>query len=576
MKRLQGQGVSAGIAVGEALVIDQRTLDVRYRLPPSEVAAELTRLATAAALSRDQLRALRRKVARTGSEHASLFDAQLLMLDDPMLVGRARELVQTTHVNSSWAIMQAFDELVRLFDGIEDPYLRERSGDVADVVRRLLVNLRDGHHRAGLTLPDRAGPFVLVAEELAASVAAQLDWDRVAGFALATGSWTHHTAILARSLGIPTAIALRDVTSIIQGGERVVVDGDSGEVIVDPPVECLPRAVPIDLGLCGGAAAATGPAPTLDGRAIRLEANIERPEDVETALANGACGIGLYRSEYLLAGSRGSVSEEAQLATYRRILESMHRAPVTIRTFDVADEAREPGVGRRRRGLQAIGLSVPRRDLLRCQLRALVRAARFGTLRIMFPFVAQFEELVEARAMLDEICQRQRDRGDEVPQITVGAMIEVPGAALTADLLARQVSFFSIGTNDLAQYCLAADRGDPDVSHVQAAFHPALLRLIRLVARIGRRHGVQVSVCGEMAADPTALALLIGLGVTEFSMRASAIPDARRTVARIRVDEARAAARRAMRGAAAGEVRALFAGATGLRVPAETDPRREA
>lgn len=585
MRRLKGQGVSAGVGVGEALVLDQRTFDVKYRIPSGEVATELTRLATAVERSRDQLRALRRKVARTGSEQASLFDAQLLMLDDPMLLGRARELVQTMHVNASLALLQASEGLAHLFDDIEDPYLRERSGDVADVVGRLRVNLREGRHDLGTLLPERAGPFVIVAEELSASVAAQLDWDRIAGFALATGSWTYHTAILARSLGIPAAIALSGVTTQVEAGERVVVDGDSGLVVVDPPAEFVPPASAAAAApRVVLAAAAPDPPQTRDGRTIRLEANIERPEDAAMARASGACGIGLYRSEYLLAGRQAeAVSEDVQLAAYRQVLESMRGAPVTIRTFDIADarvgpaDPRMVSRWRRHRGLQAIRHSASRRELLRSQLRALLRAARYGELRIMFPFVARLEELVEARTMLEDARQQLRVRGEMVPEVEMGAMIEVPGAALTADLLVREAAFFSIGTNDLVQYCLAADRSDPEMSHLHAPFHPAVLRLIRTVTRVGRRCGVRVSICGEMAADRTALDLLIGLGVTEFSMRPSAIPEARRTVERGQFDVMRETARRALRGATAAEVRALCAGVkTEVSAPADYGSRREA
>ena len=303
MTRLVGRGVSAGLASGEALILDERSLDVRYRISDDAVAAELTGLATASALSRDQLRALRLKVARAGSEHASLFDAQLFMLDDPLLIGKARSLVQERRINASWALLIAEEDLARRFGDIEDPDLRERTDDVADVVGRMRMNLRDGRQRIESLLPDRDGPFILVAEELSASVAVQLDWDRVVAFVLAAGSWTYYTAILARSLGIPAVVALRDVTTMIEPGVRVVVDGSSGDVLVNPPVELRTEMMADEPTVRQSAAVTRGVhrIHTADGRVVRLEANIERPEDVEAARSNGATGIGLYCSEYLVA-----------------------------------------------------------------------------------------------------------------------------------------------------------------------------------------------------------------------------------------------------------------------------------
>ena len=286
---------------------------------------------------------------------------------------------------------------------------------------------------------DRDGPFILVAEELSASVAVQLDWDRVVAFVIAAGSWTYHTAILARSLGIPAVVALRDVTTMIEPGVRVVVDGSSGEVLVNPPVE-LRTEMMADEPTVRQSAAVTRGVPritTADGRVVRLEANIERPEDVEAARSNGATGIGLYRSEYLVAGRAvEAVSEDVQLDAYRRVLESMRGLPVTIRTFDLGETHRvlatdvRPRVPPVPRGIQAIGLSGQRRELLYRQLRALVRAARFGELRIMFPFVDRLEELVEARALLNEVWERVTCRGEALPSVAMGAMIEVPAAAL--------------------------------------------------------------------------------------------------------------------------------------------------
>ena len=568
MKRLTGEGVSSGVAAGEAIVLRQRGLEVRYRVPAAEISAELATLTRAAERSREQLRVLQHKVtAATDGDHGAIFDAQLLMLDDPLLLESARRLVRSEHVNADWALQLALQRVSELFDEVDDPYLRERSGDVGDVVGRLRLNLRDGRERIDDLFPTRPGPFVLVADELSPSVAAQTDWQRIAGFAIGAGSWTYHTAILARSLGVPAIIGVRRGTAEIEPGSWLVLDGDSGELVVDPTPEAgaVVRRRSIAAQDVVSPASGAKPASMADGRSIRLEANIERPEDIGAVRTSGACGIGLYRSEYLLAGAPvEGVSEDAQYAAYSRILTDMAPRRVTIRTFDVGEQHETDAAGDledradRTRGLHAIRLSLANPHLFRRQLRALLRAACHGELRIMFPFVSGLDELRAAREALSEARVELKDRGDVVGPVSMGAMIEVPSAALTADLLAREAEFFSIGTNDLVQHCVAADRADPSVSHLHEPFHPAVLRMIRTIGRVGRRHGVEVSVCGEMAAEPSALAMLVGLGVASFSMRPGAIPAAREFLQEVRFDQLRGAAREAMQGATATEIRARF------------------
>lgn len=568
MRRLAAHGASPGSGEGEALILRPASRDVRYRIPATEHDAELARFATSVERSRRQLDVLRELVARTsGQDHGAIFDAQQLMLQDPMLLESVQRLVRTERINVEWALDLSFERLQELFDAVDDPYLRERSGDVADVIGRLRVNLREGHDGMGDLLPTRPGPFVLVADELSPSVAAQIDWTRLAGFVLATGSWTYHTAILARSLGVPGVLGLSDATTTIEPGCWVRVDGDRGEVIIDPPkTEAAAhgsrrgRSHEAD-SVEGGPA---GPVETLDGRTIRLEANIERPEDIDSAKAYGAEGIGLYRSEYLLAGRPiESLTEDVQYDVYRRVVAQMRPGPVTIRTFDAGENdvwggAPERTASSTRRGIHAIRLSLAHPERFRCQLRALLRAGAHGHLRIMFPFVSGLEELRAARHHMARATEELKTAGQSIMAVPVGAMIEIPAAALTVDLLARDADFFSIGTNDLVQHTVAADRADPTVSHLHDPFHPAVLRMIRLVQRVGRMHDLDVSVCGEMAAETRALALLIGLGVTEFSMRPSALPTARRVVRTLEFRDVRDAARAAMRGATGQEIRALF------------------
>jgi phosphoenolpyruvate-protein phosphotransferase (PTS system enzyme I) len=562
--RLTGIGVSPGNATGRALVLTHRALDVRFRIGESAVEREIERLERARHVSRRQLTEIKHHIAHlAGEQHAYLFDAQILMLDDPMLAGRATELIRAERVNAEWAMRRACEELIALIDRAEDPYLRERRGDIDDVVGRVGMNLRATHLNPADVLADVQGPIVIVADELPASVAAQLDWSKVGGFVTDGGSWTYHTAILARSLGVPAVAGLRDATRRIAPGTSLAVDGTTGEVLIEPDAAELDAAEQRRRRRAAELDALVEfrhlPAITADGVRVTIDANLERPEDVPAALEHGAEGIGLYRSEFLLGAA--DHSEDAQYATYRAILEAMTGRRVTIRTFD-ASERDAPGVpldqGAAGAGLRGVRLSLAEPDTFRVQLRALLRAASHGALRIMFPFVTAVEELRQAIAQLDQAAAELRLRGESPPDVAVGAMVEVPAAALTADLLARECQFLSVGSNDLIQYCLAADRIDGRVSHLYEPLHPAVLRMLRFAVRVARRHRRALALCGEMAADPRLLPLLIGLGIREVSMRPAAIPSAKRVILSLRADESRTLALRAMNCATAMEVNRLL------------------
>jgi len=548
VERLNGIGVSPGVAVGPALVAIQRTQVLRFPVGPDGVARELSALERARQRSRSQLEQIRRRIATArGADLAAIFDAQLLMLDDPILVGRAAAVVRNERVNAEWAVQRALDEAAAVFDGIDDPYLHERKGDLHDVAGRLRMNLRDDKGGARDRLQDLDAPCVLIADELTPSVVAQLDWTRIKGFATDAGSRTYHTAILARSLGVPAVVGLHDVSRRVPPGASVIIDGETGDVVIDPTPalwhEAEGRATTTRVTVV--AHDVDGPLQTNDGEAIVLHANIERSDDVPTALSAGAQGIGLYRSEFMLVGGPPDMAaEDEQYHEYRQLVERMEGRSVTIRTFDVDErqlarplvdaalDARwfpEPQRSGHA-GLRGVrfGLAQPR--IFKTQLRALLRAAVHGPLRIMFPFVASVQEVRDARALLLESQEELRSRGITVPGVPVGIMIEVPSAAFTASLLAKEADFFTIGTNDLIQYTLAVDRTDDRVSNRYEPLHPAVLRLIRHVRRAATREGIPVSVCGEMASDPLLLKLLIGCGLREFSMTPGAIPMARRVV----------------------------------------------
>ena len=564
MDRLNGIGVSPGVVVGRAVILTQRTEVMRFPIPPDRVDRETQALQRAREESRQQLQDIRGRLAQgRGSELAALFDAQILMLDDPMLVGRAEEIVRTERVNAAWAVHRAYEELYQLFSAMEDPYLRERENDVADVAGRLRMNLRHGARGPRELLSQIDGPSILIADELTASVAAQLDWTRVQAFATDAGSRTYHTAILARSLKVPAIVGLHDASLRIAAGTPVILDGTTGELVAGPSAEMIDDAHrrasrPRRRGVH---AADAGPVSTTDGVRIRLEANVELLEDLEYLNEHGAEGVGLYRSEFMLSGRPlENVTEDEQYALYRSLIERVAPRPVTIRTFDL-DERQvglhlpHPERRRTRPGLRGLRLGLANPVLLKTQLRALVRASAHGPLRVMFPFVTAVEELRQARAMLREIeAATRQGPGVLIGRIQVGAMIEVPSAALAADLLAPEVDFFTIGTNDLIQYTLAVDRTDDRVSDLYEPLHPAVLRLIRLVRRAATRHHIPVSLCGEMASDPALVGLLVGLGLTEFSMTPAAIPIVRQVVLELNAGEARRLAGHVLRLPTAAEI----------------------
>jgi phosphoenolpyruvate-protein phosphotransferase (PTS system enzyme I) len=559
VKLLTGIPVSPGVGTGRAALLLQHPLVLRHAVTEAQLPREIARIEQARELSRTQLSDIWTRVTESaGGEMAQLFEAQLLMLDDRLLVPRARDLVRRDRVNAEWALQRAFDEICALFLTVGDDYLRERRGDVADVVGRLRRNLHPGGTRRDV-LEDLEPDSVLVADDLLPSQAWQLGRRRVAGLIIEAGSRTHHSAILARALGIPAVAGVAMATSAIAPGDLILLDGGTGELLIEPPDATVQEAVARDRSAreSAGAAIMTAPEParTADGRPIRLEANIELPAEVDAVLAAGAEGIGLFRSEFMLGGDAAALrDEERQYAWYRELVERMAPLPVTVRTFDVdeshsalPDGERRLAGGRDALGMRALRLSLANPDLFAIQLRALVRAARIGPLRILLPFVTSVDELREARHLLDHVREEVRAVDGYDPDIPVGAMIEVPSAALTADLLAEEADFFSVGTNDLVQYSLAVDRTDGRMAHLYEPLHPAMLRLLRFVVRAGHRRRKPVTVCGEMAAEASSLALLVGMGVTSFSITPTAFPAARRELARLTCADTRRLAQEALR-----------------------------
>jgi phosphoenolpyruvate-protein phosphotransferase (PTS system enzyme I) len=544
---LLGTGVSPGIAVGRALVMQREAVTVfRLLLAPEEVEPEVQRLSHAVDASRVQLQAIKERLSReVGVSHAYIFDAQLLMLEDPLLLDRAVAVIRDEHVNAEWALRTVSEQLHALFEEFSDAYLKERSTDLDDVLGRIQLNLAGGEGAPSLSrLP---GAFVLVADDLSPSEAATLEWSSVLALAVDAGSRTYHTALLARSLGIPAVVGLKEATGRIPPGALVVVDGTRGRVVVEPaaPALAVYRAAQEEDRAEEERLRATGalPAVTRDGVTVVLRANVEFPAEAATAVLYGAEGIGLFRSEYLLGRARRWPDEEQQIDVYRRLIEQLRPHPVMVRTWDVEPGDLGPdGPTRPNPALGERALRLLRRspEPFRIQIRALLRAALHGPLRVVFPFVAGPSDLRLALELVEQTKDELRREGlpfaDDVP---LGLNLEIPSAAATADLLAPHVDFFSVGTNDLIQYLLAVDRVDPRVAGLYQPLHPAVLRTLQQIVAVGQAYERPVSVCGEMAADPLQALVLVGLGLRELSMTPSAIPRVKEALRASRAEDAR-------------------------------------
>ncbi len=562
--RLRGVGASPGVAIGYAFVIpsDYPPI-VRRPLRPEAVPAERDRLSRALAATRAELVDIREKLrSLRGGEEAKIFDAHLLMLDDPHTVARAHARIADGLLNAEAAFFDVLTAILGPMQRIEDPYLRERSADLRDVKRRVLKNLagRSRHMLSGV-----GGNAILIANDLSPTVTAELDKDRVLGFATEVGSSTSHTAILARSLEIPAAVALGPLCEVVGHGETLVVDGREGLLIRHPSEATVEHYHRVAVGIQRNRARQLSvcelPSETHDGRPFAMHANIEIPREVEVARLFGAEGIGLFRTEFLFLRAGGFPDEEDQLSIYRRIVEGMRGRPVTIRTLDLGGDkmAADPYAVAETNpflGWRGIRYSLDHPAHFRAQLRAILRASAHGPVRIMFPLISTVEEMRRARAAAEDVWRELVGAGVPLGEpVQLGAMVETPGAALVAEALAEVADFLSIGTNDLTQYTLAVDRGNLRVAGLFRPLHPGVLHLIERTVGAARRAGIEVTLCGEMASSARNAVLLLGMGLRCFSMIASKIP-------RVKI---------ALRGTTVAEAEALWAECRGLRTAAEIE-----
>ena len=553
----EGLGVSPGIAVGPAHVRESGTVSVpEYGLSAADVAPERARFAKAVALSRQQVTRLRNKAKglpeTAGEEIGYLLDAYHQMLGPSRLVRGVERRIEEQRINAESAVQAEISEIARGFAAIKDSYLATRIQDIREVGARLVRNLTRTPYQAFSRLPAGA---VVIAEDLSPADAALLDPKRVAGFATALGGAESHTAIMARSLGLPAVLGVAGLVGGVRPGDVLVVDGDNGVVILDPSAEtlaaCKTRGEARLRERRDLARLRTLPAITRDGVEIVLQANIELPQEIDKALHAGAAGIGLLRSEFLYMNRDDLPSEDEQYRALRDLIRGMDGRPVTVRTLDVGGDKLAYTLGGHiaesvnpALGLRAIRLSLKEPALLETQLAAMLRAGAHGPLRILLPMIATASEVRQVRDIMKKVARRltrRRQRfADPLPPL--GVMIEVPGAALAADALARNCDFFSIGTNDLTMYTLAIDRSDEQVAHLYNPLHPAVLRLMQFTTEAALRARIPVCLCGEIAGDPRYTALLLGLGIRDLSMAAMSLP---RVKQRIRGLDLVAATRRA-------------------------------
>ncbi|HXI09698.1 MAG TPA: phosphoenolpyruvate--protein phosphotransferase [Thermodesulfobacteriota bacterium] len=547
---MKGIGVSSGIAIGEAYIVERGAVEpAQYcYLDVREAEGEIERFKNALKESRDQLTRIKKKMEedKRGKEHIRIIDAHLMILRDNMLINDTVRVIKDEKVNAEWALKTVLKDLMEYFNKMDDEYLRERSTDIEHIVNRVLTNLMGRKHES---VADIKTPSIIIARDLAPSDTAQMVKGMVLSFLTDVGGRTSHTAIMARSLEIPAVVGLESITRKVENGDTIIVDGTTGTVIVNPSesvVEVYRRRKERyenygkalfhyrDL-----------PCETKDGRRIRLVGNMEIIEEIDSLTEHGAEGIGLYRTEFLYLNRKDLPTEDEHVRAYKQVIKRMAPHPVVIRTLDIgadkpisgADQAKEinPAMG-----LRAIRFCLRNTDIFKVQLRGILRASATGKIKIMFPMISGIDELRRAKTLLEEAKDELAAEGKSFDKnIEIGAMIEVPSAAIIADLIVREVNFVSIGTNDLLQYTLAIDRVNEHVAYLYEPFHPAVLRIIKTVADAAAKAGVLVGVCGEMAGEPEYALILVGLGIEQLSMNAFSILRVKRLIRSINYTEAK-------------------------------------
>lgn len=536
--RLQGIAVSPGIVRGVASVHrPEDEITPQYSITLDQVESERARFSEALNATREQIRELQQRVAASvGAEDAAVFDAHLLLVEDNSLLDEVSRAIQKDLLNVESVYARVVGRYAKSLSEIDDPYLRERSVDILDVARRVIRNLLGKQHG----IEHAADPHVIVSHNLTPSDTAQLDKTLVLGIATDVGSKTSHTAIMARSLQIPAVVGLHHAGHSVVSGDRVLLDGYRGLLILNPCERTLSEYEEIERSRAKVESQLDRlretECKTTDGRHIILSANIEMPGDVASVVSSGAEGVGLFRTEIFYINRPDLPSEEEQYEAYRSVAEKLGSAPLIIRTLDIGGDKTTSALNLPQElnpflGWRAIRYCLEEVDVFKAQMRAILRASAHGNVRMMYPMISGVEEVRQANVLLEQCKKELIQTGKNFnPQMEVGAMVEIPSAAIAADLIAREVDFFSIGTNDLIQYTMAVDRMNERIAHLYQPTHPAILRLIRMIVSAGREAGIWVGVCGEMAGEAVLTPLLLGLGIDELSAGAGMVPRIKRAV----------------------------------------------
>lgn len=531
---MKGIGTSPGIALGDVIVYKEPEI-VITKEQIENIDEEIIRLEEALKIGIKQTEELYEKTLKNvGKEEAEIFNAHKMMIEDPEFIGDVKEAIKDQQVSAEWALKNTADKYIEIFENIEDEYLRERALDLKDVSKRLLRILLDIETMDLSSLEEEC---ILVAEDLTPSDTAQMNKEMVIGFVTEIGGKTSHTSIMARTLEIPAVSGLKGITSRVQNGDFIIIDGKEGLVLLNPSEEEIKtyqqkkkeyEDFKVRLKDMKGKESISK-----DGVKVEIAANIGTPKDVDKVIENDGEGIGLYRTEFLYMDSKTLPTEDEQFEAYKIVAERLEGKPVVIRTLDVGGDKDIPYLDLPEEmnpflGYRAIRLCLDRTDIFKTQLRALLRASAFGNIKIMFPMISSIQEIRDAKKILEEA--KEELRKENIPfneNIEVGIMVEIPAVAVHSDIFAKEVDFFSIGTNDLIQYTLAVDRGNQDISHLYNQYHPAVLKLIKMTIENGHKEGIWVGMCGEAAGDEKLIPLLLGMGLDEFSMSSSSILRAR-------------------------------------------------
>ncbi|ADH98920.1 phosphoenolpyruvate--protein phosphotransferase [Salisediminibacterium selenitireducens] len=563
-KKLTGIAASSGIAIAKAfrMEVPDLSFDDSQTDDPDQ---EIVKLDQALATSTEELEAIREKTLNDlGEEHAEIFSAHLLVLRDPELIDPIKQKISDDRSNAAKALSEVTDMFVSMFESMDNEYMQERAADIRDVSKRVLAHILG---KPIVSLAEIQEEVILLADDLTPSDTAQLNKAFVLGFATDIGGRTSHSAIMARSMEIPAVVGTKSITESAEAGQTVIVDGLDGEVIVDPSDDELAayrkKQEDFEAQKKEWAKLKNEPSVTKDGVQVELVANIGTPDDLEGVKNNGGEGVGLYRTEFLYMGRDELPTEEEQFEAYKKVVEEMGEHPVVIRTLDIGGDKELPYLDLPKEmnpflGFRAIRLCLEKDDMFRVQLRALLRASAFGNLKIMFPMIATLEEFRQGKAMLEEEKAKLVADGVQVSDdLEVGIMVEIPSTAVMAPQFAKEVDFFSIGTNDLIQYTMAADRMNEQVSYLYQPYNPAILNLVKMVIDASHKEGKWTGMCGEMAGDEVAIPLLVGLGLDEFSMSATSILPARSQLSKLTKEQAKQTAEEALQMNTSEEVKAL-------------------